>query len=64
MNEGALNENISAVLIIKILEKLTEETSRGRYMQYTPDTIHILGFTPDHPEQVKIKLGDPINRSN
>lgn len=63
MSEGLLNENIVAVLIIKIVEKVMEETSRGRYMMYAPEAIHILGFTPDHPDQVKIKLGDPINRS-
>lgn len=64
MSEGSLNENIVAVLIIKIVEKVQEETNRGRFMLYSPEAIHLLGYSAEHPEQVKIKLGDPINRTN
>lgn len=64
MQEGSANENIIAVIIVKIIDKLQEETNRGRYMLYTPDTIHLLGYTPEHPDQVKVKLGDPIDRGN
>lgn len=49
---------------MRIVEKIQEETNRGRFMLYTPDTIHLLGFTPDHPELAKVKLGDPIDRGN
>lgn len=51
-------------MIIKIVEKIQEETSRGRFMLYSPESIHLIGYSPDQPDQVKIKLGDPINKSN
>jgi hypothetical protein len=46
------------------VERVQEETTRNRFMLYTPDTIHLLGYTAEHPEQVKVKLGDPIDRGN
>lgn len=63
MNEGRVHENIAAALIVKVAEKLQEETNRGRYMFYSPDNIHIMGYTPERPDQVKIRLGDPIDKT-
>ena len=64
MQENNTNENVTANLIVKIIDKLQEETNRGRYVLYTPESITLIGYTPDHPEQVKVKLGDPIDRGN
>jgi hypothetical protein len=33
-------------------------------MLYAPESIHLMGYSPDQPDQTKIKLGDPINKSN
>lgn len=64
LQEGQTSENIIANLIVRIIDKLQEDMNRGRYLLYTPETITLIGYTPDHPEQVKIKLGDPIDRGN
>ena len=50
-----------AILIIKIIEKIQEDISKGRYLMYTPENIHILGYTPEHPDRVRIRLENPIN---
>lgn len=61
-----INERVIAQLMIKVMEKVKEETSKGRYMHYSPDNIHVAGFSPSSSnlESVKIKLGEPINRED
>jgi hypothetical protein len=62
--EMNINERVIAQLMIKVMEKVKEETSKGRYMHYSPENIHVAGYSPNSSnlESVKVKLGEPINR--
>jgi hypothetical protein len=46
--------------MMKVIEKVREETSKGRFMLYAPGHIHLNGFSPTNVEHTKVRLGDPI----
>jgi hypothetical protein len=46
--EANINESVIAQIMVKVIEKVMEETSKGRFMLYTPDHIHLNGFSPSN----------------
>lgn len=59
------NEKIIAQVMIKVMEKVNEETLKGRYMSYSPENIHISNFSLNGSlDELRVRLGDPIDRSN